>query len=256
MKKRTGFTLIELLVVIAIIAILASILFPVFARAREKARTTSCQQNLKQIALAGAMYQQDYDQRFVSYRMRSILYRNLRNTCGMYGGGVNDEVLWGWLLCPYVQNMDLFKCPSASGSNPGHWASWDGRFTTNYCYGYNWFYLTRTYTNGCSMGRSDQDVNNPAQTILFSDSDYYLIRHDGSRWNWWNVPYCRLMSAVGAGEEDRPPTGCGGYGTYTLYLNYTPQRHNGQADIAFVDGHVKAMKPSAFANTIDLWDRY
>ncbi|MFQ6098945.1 MAG: DUF1559 domain-containing protein, partial [Armatimonadota bacterium] len=68
MRHRTvGFTLIELLVVIAIIAILAAILFPVFSRAREKARQASCQSNLKQLALGFLMYAQDYDEKFYSY---------------------------------------------------------------------------------------------------------------------------------------------------------------------------------------------
>lgn len=67
--KRTGFTLIELLVVIAIIAILAAILFPVFARAREKARQSSCLSNQKQIGLAILMYNQDYDERVIQWRI-------------------------------------------------------------------------------------------------------------------------------------------------------------------------------------------
>jgi prepilin-type N-terminal cleavage/methylation domain-containing protein/prepilin-type processing-associated H-X9-DG protein len=112
---RRGFTLIELLVVIAIIAILAAILFPVFAKAREKARQTACLSNMKEIALAGLMYSQDYDE---------VL-------CGNQYGG------YGYvkLLDPYIKNAQIWTCPSgrintwyrncaSCGSNPNFWVSW------------------------------------------------------------------------------------------------------------------------------------
>jgi prepilin-type N-terminal cleavage/methylation domain-containing protein len=97
MKRHQGFTLIELLVVIAIIAILAAILFPVFAQAREKARAATCLSNLKQVGMATRMYTQDYDEVLVP----SYLY--------------NSTTTWKWwwdLLQPYVKNMDVFVCPS------------------------------------------------------------------------------------------------------------------------------------------------
>ena len=92
--RRQGFTLIELLVVIAIIAILAAILFPVFARAREKARQASCQSNLKQIALALLMYVQDYDETLPSH---------------CYGAA---DTCWARKISPYVKNDQLAVCPS------------------------------------------------------------------------------------------------------------------------------------------------
>ena len=91
---RRGFTLIELLVVIAIIAILAAILFPVFARAREKARQASCQSNLKQILLGAHMYAQDYDE-----------------TCVI---GYDNGRLWSDLMQPYIKNTQLMVCPSGT----------------------------------------------------------------------------------------------------------------------------------------------
>jgi len=95
---RKGFTLIELLVVIAIIAILAAILFPVFARAREKARQASCQSNLKQIALATLMYTQDYDEWVVP------------NHTGAQVAGRWHE--WWTNIEPYTKNWQLLRCPS------------------------------------------------------------------------------------------------------------------------------------------------
>ncbi len=98
-KIYKAFTLIELLVVIAIIAILAAILFPVFARARENARRSSCQSNLKQIGLGMAQYQQDYDERTLA---------------------VDETIDYGWFdpLQPYIKSTQVFRCPSLSESWP------------------------------------------------------------------------------------------------------------------------------------------
>jgi prepilin-type N-terminal cleavage/methylation domain-containing protein/prepilin-type processing-associated H-X9-DG protein len=99
-KNRTGFTLIELLVVIAIIAILAAILFPVFAQAREKARQTACVSNMKQLGLGLTMYAQDYDD----------------NLPYGYMYAANRKVWWWWQdsIRPYVKNETVYTCPSAS----------------------------------------------------------------------------------------------------------------------------------------------
>ncbi|MBD3292214.1 MAG: prepilin-type N-terminal cleavage/methylation domain-containing protein, partial [Armatimonadia bacterium] len=98
MSTRRGFTLIELLVVIAIIAILAAILFPVFARAREKARQTSCLSNSKQIGTALMMYVQDYDETLPGYYNPDL------------PGEANQ---WYEVIEPYVKNEQIFICPSA-----------------------------------------------------------------------------------------------------------------------------------------------
>ncbi|MFP3903945.1 MAG: prepilin-type N-terminal cleavage/methylation domain-containing protein [Armatimonadota bacterium] len=97
MRRKGGFTLIELLVVIAIIAILAAILFPVFARAREKARQSSCLSNMKQIGLAVAMYTQDFDERFPPV----YIYVDGSRVSGFYD-----------LLGPYTKNEQMYLCPS------------------------------------------------------------------------------------------------------------------------------------------------
>jgi prepilin-type N-terminal cleavage/methylation domain-containing protein/prepilin-type processing-associated H-X9-DG protein len=118
--KRSGFTLIELLVVIAIIAILAAILFPVFAQAREKARGASCLSNLKQIALALKMYSQDYDERlFASGSLPAE--GDGAYAAGRRADGTNLVRLMGgglvYFTHPYVKNVQLFRCPSDTGEN-------------------------------------------------------------------------------------------------------------------------------------------
>ncbi len=133
---RRGFTLIELLVVIAIIAILAAILFPVFARAREKARQSSCLSNLKQIGLASMMYAQDYDEKLSPYDPPN-------------GTQYLPYTLW----TPYIKNIQVWQCPSDSG----------GRLTS---YGYN-CWSTYRCPDIIPLGQ----IVYPAQTIVMIDTD-------------------------------------------------------------------------------------
>jgi prepilin-type N-terminal cleavage/methylation domain-containing protein/prepilin-type processing-associated H-X9-DG protein len=114
-RRNHAFTLIELLVVIAIIAILAAILFPVFAQAREKARQASCLSNLKQTGLAVMMYDQDYDETYPKAE-----FWDGNSSFGNY-------YMWGSQLCiqPYIKNLDVYKCPSDSFT-AGHDAAYYG----------------------------------------------------------------------------------------------------------------------------------
>lgn len=141
--RRHGFTLIELLVVIAIIAILAAILFPVFARAREKARQASCESNVKQIALGILMYCQDYDEKF----------GNL-GWCGLPWG-----YRWPDMIYPYVKNTQLFVCPS-SNDQP----CCSGVNVPVHDYGFNiWNYRKNGWYTSVVKGPA------PASTILIAD---------------------------------------------------------------------------------------
>ncbi len=145
---RRGFTLIELLVVIAIIAILAAILFPVFARAREKARQSTCLSNVKQLMLASLMYAQDYDEILcIPYPLPFAPYYFCPTPA--YGDGV---------LSPYVKNNQVFVCPSA---------------TTVGTYGYGITVHDFGYYYASYEARSLGRVNNPASAIYIGDSDIY-----------------------------------------------------------------------------------
>jgi prepilin-type N-terminal cleavage/methylation domain-containing protein/prepilin-type processing-associated H-X9-DG protein len=111
MKNRSGFTLIELLVVIAIIAILAAILFPVFATAREKARQTSCSSNLKQLGTGMLQYVQDYDE---SYPAGSGTWTDSSGLHSNYQG-------WAGQIYPYVKSLGLYQCPDDPQKSPQNW---------------------------------------------------------------------------------------------------------------------------------------
>ena len=152
---RRGFTLIELLVVIAIIAILAAILFPVFAKAREKARQSSCGSNVKQIMLALISYSQDYDE---------LLPRGYYYVPPTYA--TTDWLSWAHLIYPYVKNEQLFTCPSyrtAVFVNANKGCGSGG-------YGYN------DALYGVALGQ----ITDASGIIAVSDCTYYSM--------WWVSP--------------------------------------------------------------------
>ena len=153
--RRSAFTLIELLVVIAIIAILAAILFPVFARARENARRSSCQSNLKQIALGFAQYTQDYDERYPNSVLPSPA----------------DSPGWAFALQPYIKSEQLFQCPSNTVSPPDSAAfptllarAASPTFSDYYMNGN--LGLPASGSNPAGYGVSESSLTNTANTIL------------------------------------------------------------------------------------------
>jgi prepilin-type N-terminal cleavage/methylation domain-containing protein/prepilin-type processing-associated H-X9-DG protein len=207
--KRSAFTLIELLVVIAIIAILAAILFPVFAQAREKARGISCLSNLKQSGLAYAMYTQDYDE-------TTPLQRS-NDPSGGY---------WCNLIQPYVKNWQLFLCPDRALTTVKTGLSYppalNGRLQG---YGYNdgWvsdsgYGLTMQLPNGTRPGRSIAAITAPADCVAFGDT--------------YDTPgYSIAMDNIFSGADGPGST--------------RQIRHMANLNYAFVDGHAKIIKMQA-----------
>jgi len=218
MHKKSGFTLIELLVVIAIIAILAAILFPVFAQAREKARQTSCLSNLKQIGLAFKMYVQDYDERYPS---------NDQIACCSNGQTASDGVDFqynGWIsnaLMPYTKNQAIYICPDSQGyytfadpwSNGGT-AIKDGSQTFSYAFNY-----------ASDYGVKESFFQEPSSAIIMGDS--------GTQ--WWD---CAYESSCGWVTRDWAAHLNGGFlaGNPNPYTEW----HTGKNNFLFEDSHAKA----------------
>ncbi len=206
---RKGFTLIELLVVIAIIVILAAILFPVFARARENARRTNCLSNQKQIALGMMMYAQDYDERLVANEYTVTVH-------------------WPFLIEPYVKNFQVFRCPSVHTPV--------GFSTTSYRQYWSTYALPGTASQPAHVAIYSQGgtalaaINEPSRTWMIVESAYsYPTRdtyvEDGMGW------YVVNFRALAKGAVPENPAG---------YFNYF--RHLDGSNVAFADGHVKWIK--------------
>ncbi len=205
-----AFTLIELLVVIAIIAILAAILFPVFARAREKARQASCQSNLKQIGLAFLMYVQDYDEMAMPVQVSGA--GKTYYWWGSWDGSTLNEQ--EGLLYPYMRNTQIRACPSF----PETLRTALGLTG----YGYNYAYLSPYLPPDWDVHPvSIAKIQNPAETVLMADA---------ARINTWSYPQPTLE---GNAYLDPPSYSYPGFHA----------RHNETGNVLWMDGHVKARKP-------------
>jgi prepilin-type N-terminal cleavage/methylation domain-containing protein/prepilin-type processing-associated H-X9-DG protein len=215
--QHRGFTLIELLVVIAIIAILASILFPVFARARENARRASCLSNLKQIGLGVMMYTQDYDETYPPYGCTI----GATPPNGWVGSWEQTNQRWDWpnIIYPYVKSNQLYICPSRDST------SITGSYGAN------------TAVMGFATAKSLSAVQSASTTYLIMD---------------WNSPrivpsYIPNVSVTGYGWL--PDSGnLGVTGVYTSSppsYDWTNGRHFDGINITFADGHVKWLKSAA-----------
>jgi hypothetical protein len=162
-RKESGFTLIELLVVIAIIAILAQMLFPVFAQAREKARQSVCLSNQKQIGMALMMYAQDADETLPPYSFGA-------GTAGYIGYFGNDGSRWADMIIPYIKNEGLFNCPDST-VRLAKFVGGQYYDTQTYGYGYSTPSLSTDPDAGYGVaGRPLSAITSPSTTIALADS--------------------------------------------------------------------------------------
>jgi len=253
LKSYKAFTLIELLVVIAIIAILAAILFPVFAQAKAAAKKTASLSNVKQLALASLMYDNDYDDNFCAE------------------GYAQPSNNWGWQMTwqmetqPYIKNFGIFLDPSDSHKNDrsfdtGPMFSYPGNgIFAGSCGAATWEWnmigviqSNRSWTANFNSPVNATSIPIASQTILFatrekmSSLSWMQGGIDGVYSPWATT----LLSSDGVDGGNALPGQQNGLwaapvGTYdgTIYDGYA-----GQSPFAFVDGHAKSMKPTQTVN--------
>ncbi len=236
--KRSGFTLIELLVVIAIIGILASILFPVFARARENARRTSCASNLKQIGLGMTMYVQDYDGVLPS------AYNNL----------VVPYAKWMDMIYPYMKNEWVFNCPSAGGAKPYTREGYFGHYAINAAYilGPTFFPPVSYFcwNAGCQdMNRLtiQSAIENPATAAWVFDNGMEAKDAAGAE-----IPYENSYLFTTDNDSMMPRFVKGSIpmvGGVPYANTYVGGRHLETVNVLYCDGHVKSTRPQKMMET-------
>lgn len=215
-STKKAFTLIELLVVIAIIAILAAILFPVFARARENARRASCQSNLKQVGLGLLQYSQDYDEKMPpSYRLAA--------------SGNPGNIHWRTMIYPYVKSTQLFACPSNTiNATPAN--------DNNTALGAAYPDFPGSYASGTS---------NTQATYIGASGGAPMARDAGVALSAFTQPaQTFLISEIASGDAE-----------IFVGAPRTLFGHFSSPNFLFADGHVKSLKASATATaTINMWN--
>ncbi|HLV81153.1 MAG TPA: DUF1559 domain-containing protein [Chthonomonadaceae bacterium] len=252
--RRNAFTLIELLVVIAIIAILAAILFPVFAQAREQARATSCLSNTKQIALGELMYSQDYDEQIMPW---ITVNRRLATSTQP----VQEQGCWFTIIQPYIKNTQILFCPSwdinrsveamdqadCDGGSDG-WLTNPPPSKIYSHYGVAWTLITGNCTNGDGASPATPHANYPGSGIandpVTGAPDAVYVNESlatvvqpartaniGDSWTIWR-PAASPQPRIGIGfgcEAQFRHKGSGGNFSFldghSKYINKNPERH-------------------------------
>jgi prepilin-type processing-associated H-X9-DG protein/prepilin-type N-terminal cleavage/methylation domain-containing protein len=265
-RSTIAFTLIELLVVIAIIALLAAILFPVFAQAREKAREATCASNMKQLGMGAMMYLQDYDEQFMDqYRDHeggdSTVWPNGQynqpngQPYGWYTGpqyamglhGITPN--WAWLVNQYIKSPQVFACPDG-------YATWrPGTSTDAASYAYtNWIGDAGVYRGPAAKLAM---IRQPANTILFFETGKlcWSVEQDGWTGSPWQYTG-KECTPYNPGPYPAPGNWWNGHGVCPLCYPDWLARHNLGRNYVFCDGHVKWGSDTQMNVAIDVfqWD--
>jgi prepilin-type N-terminal cleavage/methylation domain-containing protein/prepilin-type processing-associated H-X9-DG protein len=248
-KRLSAFTLIELLVVIAIIAILAAILFPVFAQAREKARAVSCLSNMKQLGTGMMMYVQDYDETYSGAFKQP-------------GATTDTRVHWAELIYPYVKNYQVFLCPNlrshmendglgtANGrrSNPNIAGGCDKnpRTPCGVDYSYNCIITPKDGGTCCTAigsptandadGAPSASVTSPAETILITEGR--------NQDNLWDGGSTDVPEGQFYGHNWGPDKSADGWRGADPNRRNFDKRHTNGSNILWYDGHAKFRQKS------------
>ena len=225
---NSGFTLVEILVVVAILAILAAILFPVFARVRENARRSSCQSNLRQIGLGMLQYCGDYDDKLVKSWYGS--------GNGNYSGGsdATDRYKWMDAIRPYLKSEQIFNCPSHGAHPAAPVAPFSyGPYRFRDAYRFGSYAINSAYYEPGDFERSPAGEADISLAAIGDAAGCVWVGDTAAHFEfaWEN------KTDQAAVEVD--PSGL-------RYMDYLVERHPNSTVVLFCDGHVKSMKPGRF----------
>ncbi|MBS1707835.1 MAG: prepilin-type N-terminal cleavage/methylation domain-containing protein [Armatimonadetes bacterium] len=257
---KRAFTLIELLVVIAIIAILAAILFPVFAQAKAAAKKTSSLSNVKQITLSAKIYQADFDDNFPLFL--SGRYGNLScpDPTRCADGLPVASQTWVGITAPYIKSIQMLVDPVVGDTQgnvvgPNAWYYTQNRRPM---YGYNYIFLAPFYNCDTGLARNEGSSVKPADTVMFTESQGFTNASAGGFFGAnppgaWPIiapapTACIFWDGTkGSGNWAANVGTNPAVGAYSASVRATRNNPVGGSVVGFVDGHAKFMKPDALA---------